>query len=233
LAESKGALAMASQLICEKCSSLLVYWDYEKEIFVCEKCAHHFPIKDLADQYRCSIHLADMRLTKFPEYFYKRTYIKKIDLSAEPGDPFHGPFVNRIASISSRIGRITDLEELDLTANIVKVIPPGIGNCQALRRLFLGSNFIRKVPPEIGKLKNLELLVLRNNEIKTLPNEIGCLTNLKTLNLEDNRLTSLPRSIMNLKNLEKLKLSGNTGLTSPPYVVAEQGLEAIKKWFAH
>lgn len=224
---------MPSRLICEKCDSLLVYWDYEKEIFVCEKCAHHFAIKDLADQYRRSINLVDMRLTKFPEYFYKRTYIKKIDLSAEPVDPFHGPFANRISSISSKIGRITDLEELDLTSNIVKAIPPGIGNCQALRRLFLGSNLIRKIPPEIGKLINLELLVLRNNEIKALPDEIGSLANLKTLNLEDNQLTSLPKAIMNLKNLEKLKLSGNTGLTSPPYIVAEQGLAAIKKWFTH
>jgi len=53
---------------------------------ICEKCAHHFLLKDLADQYRCSINLVDMRLTQFPEYFYKRTYIKKIDLSAEPSD---------------------------------------------------------------------------------------------------------------------------------------------------
>jgi len=42
---------MPSRLVCEKCDSLFVYWDYEKEIFVCEKCAHYFLIKDLADQY--------------------------------------------------------------------------------------------------------------------------------------------------------------------------------------
>lgn len=222
---------MPSQLLCEKCNSFKVYWNYEEETFVCDQCKHLFCIKDLADQYKCSITLVDMRLTEIPKYFYKRDYIKKMDFSAEPHDSFHGPFVNRISSILSRIGRITALEELDLTGNIVKAIPPAIGNCQSLRRLFLGNNFIKRIPAEIGKLKNLELLNLRKNQIKELPAEIGLLTNLKTLNLEDNQLTSLPKSIMNLKNLENLRLSGNTGLTSPPYYVAEQGLEAIKSWF--
>jgi len=174
-----------------------------------------------------------MRLTEIPNYFYKRDYIKKMDFSAEPYDPFHGPFVNRISLISSGISRITDLEELDLTGNIVKAIPPAIGNCQALRRLFLGNNFIKRIPAAIGKLKNLELLILRKNEIKSLPKEIGLLTSLKTLNIEDNQLTSLPKSIMNLKKLENLRLSGNTGLTSPPYAIAKQGLDAVRKWFGY
>ena len=222
---------MPSQLICENCNSFKVYWNHEEELFVCDQCGHHFRIEDLADQYRCSINLVDMRLTEIPKYFYKREYIKKMDFSAEPHDPFHFSSVNRISSISSGIGRITDLEELDLTSNIVKAIPPAIGNCQALRRLFLGDNYIKRIPAEIGKLKNLEKLILRKNEIKSLPDEIGSLTNLKTLNLEDNQLKSLPGTIVNLKNLENLRLAGNTALTSPPYAVAEQGLAAIKEWF--
>ncbi len=222
---------MPSQLLCEKCNSYKVYWNYEEEIFVCDQCKHHFCIKDLADQYRLSIDLVDMRLTEIPKYFYKRDYIKKMDFSAEPHDPFHGPFVNRISSISSQIGRMTALEELDLTGNIVKAIPPAIGDCQALRRLFLGDNFIKRIPAEIGKLKNLELLVLRKNQIKELPAEIGFLTSLKTLNLENIQLTSLPKTIINLKNLENISLAGNANLTSPPYDIVEQGVAAIKAWF--
>ena len=224
---------MPVRLICEKCGSFLVYWNHEEEIFVCDKCDHHSLFGDLADQYRCSISIIDFQLREIPEYLYERKYIKKLDFSAEPSDPFHAPFANRISSISSRIGRITDLEELDLSGNILEEVPPAIGDCQNLRRLYLGNNYINWIPAEIGKLKNLETLILRKNEIKSLPDEIGSLTNLKTLNLEDNQLTSLSKTILQLKNLENLRISGNTGLTSPPYAVAKQGLASIRSWFEH
>jgi len=57
------------------------------------------------------------------------------------------------------------------------------------------------------------------------------LSALSYLDLSGNRLTTLPPAICQLANLEEVMLAGNP-LTSPPLEIAEQGLAAIRQYFA-
>jgi Leucine-rich repeat (LRR) protein len=245
---------MSDQLNCPDCGSSIIARSQEDEGFVCMNCKHIFPYGEENEEYKYSLNLVDYGLTEIPDWVYERKYLKEIDLSAEPDDPFHAPFVNRISVISSGIGQLSDLEELDISSNSISFIPSEISKCQNLRYLYLGRNFIKEIPEElcslskldslnlrynrieyipscIGRLTNLTWLSLSGNLLKSLPDEIGLLTNLKTLNLENNKLRSLPESIINLINLEEFRISGNTDLTSPPYDIAVQGLLAIMDWF--
>ena len=80
-------------------------------------------------------------------------------------------------------------------------------------------------------LKNLETFQLQDNRIKNLSDDIGLLKSLKTLNLDYNKLRTLQESIVNLINLKEFSITGNPKLISPPYLIAVQGLNAIKDWF--
>jgi Leucine-rich repeat (LRR) protein len=52
------------------------------------------------------------------------------------------------------------------------------------------------------------------------------------LDLDVQELTSLPQNLFQLEQLTRLDISDNQ-LTSPPIELAVQGIEAIRKYFAH
>jgi hypothetical protein len=224
-------LEFSCQTTCPNCGSVCIARDQAEEGYICFNCQHHFPYGEAEEEFKYSLDLVDWGLVEIPEWVFERHYLKKLDLSAEPSDPFHAPFVNCITSIPDKIGLMTDLEELDLSGNMISVIPPEIKNCKSLRELYLGRNTITKIPEEFCELRNLEALNLRYNSIKSLPDKFGSLTNLKFLNLEGNGLRTLPKSVTSLVNLEDLIITGNSGLYSPPYAIALKGLVAITDWF--
>lgn len=223
---------MPTRSICPACGSSVVARSQEDEGFICVNCKHHFPYGESEEEFKYSLDLVDYGFTEIPEWVYNRKYLKKIDLSAEPYDPFHAPFVNMISEITSGIGNLTNLEELDLSSNIISAISPEIVKCQNLRYLYLGRNFIKEIPEElcnlgkldslnlryngiellpsfIGRLTNLTWLSLSGNSLKTFPKEIGTLAKLETLLAEENKIKKLPREICFLINLVKLNLRGN------------------------
>ena len=79
----------------------------------------------------------------------------------------------------STIGKLQNLEELDLGRNVLKRIPSQIASLQKLKRLALDFNDIHELPPFVGNLKDLqELSVCSNGGIK-LPTSLSNLNGLK------------------------------------------------------
>ena len=82
-------------------------------------------------------------------------------------------------------------------------LPPEIGKLTNLEILNVDFNNLTTLPPEIGNLTNLTNLDMSNNYLTELPPEIGNLTNLTDLELGINPLTALPPSYLTCKCQEQ------------------------------
>ncbi|XP_028825853.1 leucine-rich repeat-containing protein 18 [Denticeps clupeoides] len=116
-----------------------------------------------------------------------------------------------IATFPKCILKLCDVDELDLSRNLLRKIPDSISRFVNLRWLDLHSNQLEQLPETIGRLQNLCSLNLSNNHLTTssLPREVGLLAKLQSLNLGLNRLESLPSSLAALKDLQDLGLFNN------------------------
>eukprot|EP01112_Ceratiomyxa_fruticulosa_P004576 TRINITY_DN15113_c0_g1_i1.p1 TRINITY_DN15113_c0_g1~~TRINITY_DN15113_c0_g1_i1.p1 ORF type:complete len:438 (-),score=96.51 TRINITY_DN15113_c0_g1_i1:84-1397(-) len=111
---------------------------------------------------------------------------------------------------------VSTLTKLDLSNNLLPVIPDEIGICNALVDLLLNNNTLKTIPRSIGNLTQLSALCLHNNELKELPEEIKFLTNLRKITLHHNQLTSLPPFFSNFNTLNELELNSNKINILPP-----------------
>jgi len=146
--------------------------------------------------------------------------------------------------ISSSLGNLTFLYELDLSNNSFTGPLPLLGGLQQLQYLFLNNNnlsgsipdeltnssilasldlssnlLVGSIPPKLGLLSKLTYLKLRSNRLEgSIPSELGQLLKLKTLLLDGNRLSGeIPHAIFQLSSLEYLGLYSNMlGKTLPP-----------------
>lgn len=125
---------------------------------------------------------------------------------------------NLTGHLSSQLGRLTELEHLDLTDNnLGGSIPASLGRLSRLQELLLHLNdFTGSIPPELGNLAELEALNLQFNDLTgSIPASLGRLAKLKGLWLSFNDLTGpVPPALGNLAELEALNLQFN-GLTGP------------------
>ncbi len=86
---------------------------------------------------------------------------------------------SKVKSLPGTIGKLQNLEELDLGRNAIKGIPPQIASLQKLKKLALDYSDIHELPSFVGNLKNLqELSVCGNGGIK-LPKSLSNLNGLK------------------------------------------------------
>ena len=122
--------------------------------------------------------------------------------------------------VPAEIGRLTSLESLDLSGNLLISVPAEIGQLASLEMLSLWDNKLTRVPAEIGRLTSLESLDLNDNQLTSVPAEIGQLTSLEELYLHDNQLTSVPAEIWQLTSLTELHLHSNR-LTSVPAEIGQ------------
>lgn len=120
---------------------------------------------------------------------------------------------SRIRLLPSSIGRLKNLEDLDLfyTKDMLQLLK-SIGDLTSLRKLNLYYSGIKSLPSSIGRfmiLENLNLSCTKN--LSKLPNKIGDLTSLLFLNLRDSGIRALPSSMKRRldKNLVDLKNSAN------------------------
>ncbi len=139
--------------------------------------------------------------------------------------------------IPAALGRLTDLEYMDLFGNqlqgeipaelgslsnltVLRIwanqlrgsIPAELGNLASLNQLVLGINELSgEIPPELGNLTNLTHMDLTLNQLSgELPAELGNLTNLTWLVFWSNRLQGdIPAELGNLTNLTRLDLDHN------------------------
>jgi internalin A len=138
---------------------------------------------------------------------------------------------NQLSILPPELFQLTNLTELSLSGNQLTSLPPELFQMKQLTELWRGGLKLTNLPPEIVQLPNLTTLYLDGNQLTSLPPEIVHLPKLERLYLSDNQLTSLPPEIVHLPKLERLYLSDNP-LVSPPYELAEQGLPAIREYFA-
>jgi Leucine-rich repeat (LRR) protein len=115
----------------------------------------------------------------------------------------------------ARNGRI---RRLDWSQMGLKVIPGEIGRLTALEQINLSLNKIVLVSPEIGNLLNLREVNISENQLTSFPNEVDKLDKLSNLNLQGNKLTGIPDSIIGCDSLNILLLAGNNILLLPDSV---------------
>ncbi|MEO1486013.1 MAG: DUF5018 domain-containing protein [Bacteroidota bacterium] len=92
-------------------------------------------------------------------------------------------------------------------------LPPEIGKLANLETLDLSDNELENIPKEIGELRQIETLRINgNSQIKKLPNEMKSLTKLRTLSLYGIKFSEIPELVWELSNLTNLNI-GNTNIT--------------------
>ena len=116
--------------------------------------------------------------------------------------------------------KMTNVDELDLSRNLLQTLPDNLGNWSSLRWLDLHSNKLESVPESIGNLVGLTHLNLANNSLTSagLPSSLGSLTSLKSLNLGMNLLDALPPTLARLDSLQELGLFYNHFTKLPEFV---------------
>ncbi|BDS14231.1 leucine-rich repeat domain-containing protein [Aureispira anguillae] len=128
---------------------------------------------------------------------------------------------NELETLPETIKDLAALEKLNISFGPLKKIPnvlDGLTNLKVCRLAGTGNN-LKNVPDSIGKLKQLEKLLLFQNSLEELPATIGDLDQLKELSVWSNKIKKLPSSIGQLKQLKSLDISANK-LTELPETIA-------------
>lgn len=123
------------------------------------------------------------------------------------------------------------LEELVLSGNGIKFIPPFIFQLKNLIHLDLSANKIDviKSHPNLENLsKTLKSLLLTGNLIEQISDDFSILSSLTDIDLSNNLLKSIPDSFIHLKNLIDVDLSGNQIHHLPPDFRALNNLSQLK-----
>lgn len=125
--------------------------------------------------------------------------------------------------------KLTNVDELDLSRNLIQKLPDNIGNFSSLRWLDLHSNRLESVPESIGCLVGLTHLNFSNNRLTSagLPSTLGFLTSLKSLNLGMNQLDTLPPTIVALDSLQELGLFDNLFIKLPEFLTVLRNLTKV------
>lgn len=158
-------------------------------------------------------------LTDLSRFRISGVKIQEIDLEAF-GDLTKLERLHIIGSFQSEaryqmpenIGKLTNLEDLQIEYILNGELPATIGNMKSLKSLYLNNNYLTgSLPKEIAKLENLTSIQIYNNDLDgALPDEIGNLKNLTYLDLHKNSIPGpIPATIGNLKDLMILDLKSN------------------------
>ncbi|MFZ4661008.1 MAG: COR domain-containing protein [Caldilineaceae bacterium] len=135
----------------------------------------------------------------------------ELDLSND----WNAPNKKTLTELPESIGKLKQVESLDLSHNKLTTLPASLGHLTLLQSLDLSHNQLTTLPESLGQLTQLQSLDLSHNKLTTLPESLGKLKQLKLLNLSDNQLVVLPDSISQLKQLNLLSLLENK-ITSLP-----------------
>ncbi|CAN0891357.1 Leucine-rich repeat receptor-like serine/threonine/tyrosine-protein kinase SOBIR1 [Linum grandiflorum] len=111
-------------------------------------------------------------------------------------------------TLSSEIGRLSELKELSLRNNrLVDRIPPELVNCKNLQTLDLSDN---QFSGDVPLIVNLRFLNLSSNNFCGDLSFLQHFPNLETLSLSNNLFTGqIPDSIRSFRNLRSFDFSGN------------------------
>ncbi|KAJ3086161.1 hypothetical protein HK102_013456 [Quaeritorhiza haematococci] len=88
------------------------------------------------------------------------------------------------------------LQVLNLSSNLLEVLPPEIRYLTELKELRVAANCLSSLPVELGALGGLRVVDVSGNKIFAIaPTMFAHMTSLRTLNLSSNRLRMLPSSL--------------------------------------
>jgi internalin A len=132
-----------------------------------------------------------------------------------------------LEELPGEIGRLIQLETLNLSSNQIAVIPDAIAQLTNLTDLDLSDNRIVLIPEAIAQLTNLHSLYLSDNQIAVIPEAIAQLTNLTDLDLSDNKIVIIPDVIAQLANLTDLDFSNNQIAVIPEVIAQRSQLESL------
>ncbi len=113
-----------------------------------------------------------------------------------------------LTRLADGIGQVSALRKLDISQNVLPVLPVSLGHLRSLRSLNAYSNALRELPATLGNLASLASLNVRSNHLVALPESIGRLFALELFDAQDNDLAGLPASLLKLESLA-LALEGN------------------------
>jgi Leucine-rich repeat (LRR) protein len=108
------------------------------------------------------------------------------------------------------IARLKGLDDIDLSGNNLREVPPFVCSLKHLRVLDMADNDIQSLPLELRRnMSTLRFLDLDGNQGLALPDWLGDFRNLIVLSLEYLDLEEVPAFTERLRSLEKLFLGGN------------------------
>lgn len=119
--------------------------------------------------------------------------------------------LNLVGVLPVEFANLTQLQELDLTYNLINgSIPKDFARIPLLKFSIIGNRLSGEIPPEIGNIASLEELILEDNQIRgTLPKTLGKLIHLRRLQVSSNNIRGLiPQSFWNLRNLSDFRVDG-------------------------
>jgi len=129
--------------------------------------------------------------------------------------------INHVLMLPDELVNLSALKYLNLQGDFfvnyklkIKTLPTDMGKLTNLETLILSDNVIEFLPESFGQCKQLAYLDLKGNLLANLPASFGDLTHLKSLDLKANELINLPASFSNLATMEDLNLSFNFKIQS-------------------
>lgn len=116
---------------------------------------------------------------------------------------------NNLKILPDSLCRLCDLEVLKLTGNQLQVLPDDFGEIRSLKIFYCDENRLVKLPLTLGLLSKLQVMELEDNSLVIIQEGIGQLRSLKIFNVSNNKLEKIHDSFGDLENLEVVDLSGN------------------------
>lgn len=128
---------------------------------------------------------------------------------------------NQLTSLPNSIGCLSKLQVLNVSANLLKILPKSVEDCKCLEELDANFNRLETISETMGfELINLKKLSLNSNKLTFLPQSTSHITTLCVLDVHLNNLQSLPEGFENLTHLKVLNISQNFHhlLSIPPSI---------------
>ena len=141
---------------------------------------------------------------------------------------------SNLREVPDEVFSYPDIQELNLTNNLISDLPKNFATLKSLRvlhlnmcsfdripecifelkdleELHMSANFLKQIDPRIAQLKKLRVLDLGNglenkNEITEIPEILFTMTSLEELDLDENPIQEISDKIGNLENLKVLSL---------------------------
>lgn len=121
-----------------------------------------------------------------------------------------------IVHLPREIFKLRNLKTLDLSLNLIEVLPESIKIWAKLKKLNICCNNLTYLPHNgVKHFKKLKYLNASANKLTNLPRSFRYCKKLKKLNIEENYLEELPQEICRCTFLENLNTSSNNLLRLP------------------